>query len=272
MMENDQIKTQIENAKRAFVASKARERDLSAEQAEAQQVHPQPDANGETSRTDFDAQQDMMVQKDIMGRVRDLMDEAAQTRRGPAARPEPQTKPFWAQHKVDIPPSEQFGKRHRMHDKDENGTDGQMTTPAQPAPQDMSSAATAPADPLTAIRQEVFNKLGDTSGSAEELKGLNDRIDQLEARAEKQQQDLTALLKLVRQLANRQAELEQDTAVPRRQGGLFGPLLLILLVMAAGIAGWLFWLNPDMMLALSASVLNNSFEAVLTLIAQFGLL
>ena len=32
-MENDQIKTQIENAKRAFVASKARDRDLSADAA-----------------------------------------------------------------------------------------------------------------------------------------------------------------------------------------------------------------------------------------------
>ena len=68
-----------------------------------------------------------------MGRVRELMDEAAQTRRGPGIRPETQTKPFWAQNKVDIPPSEQFGKRQRMHDKDDTGTDDQLAAPAQPA-------------------------------------------------------------------------------------------------------------------------------------------
>ena len=40
-MENDQIKTQIENAKRAFVASKARDRDLSADAADPQQARLQ---------------------------------------------------------------------------------------------------------------------------------------------------------------------------------------------------------------------------------------
>ena len=118
----------------------------------------------------------------------------------------------------------------------------------------------------------MFNKLGDTAGASEELQALAERVQQLEGRSEKQQQDLTALLKLVRQLANRQAELEQDTTAPRRQRGLFGPLVLVLFVMAAGIAGWLFWLDPDMMLTLSASVLNNGFDAVLNLIARFGLI
>lgn len=271
-MENDQIKTQIENAKRAFVASKARERDLSAETTDPHQARLQPEADGQAGLAGHDPHTDSLAQEHIMGRVRELMDEAAQTRRGPAARQDTQTKPFWAQNKVDIPPSEQFGKRQRMHDKDDTGTDDQPATSAQPAPPEMRAPAESAADPLTAIRQEVFNKLGDTAGASEELQALAERVQQLEGRSEKQQQDLTALLKLVRQLANRQAELEQDTAAPRRQGGLLGPLVLVLLVMAAGIAGWLFWLDPDMMLTLSASVLNNSFDAVLNLIARFGLI
>ena len=271
-MENDQIKTQIENAKRAFVASKARDRDLSADAADPQQASLQSGTDGQANLAESDHQTDRIAQEHIMGRVRELMDEAAQTRRGPATRPETQTKPFWAQNKVDIPPSEQFGKRQRMHDKDDTGTDDQLAAPAQPAPPELRTPTDPAADPLTAIRQEVFNKLGDTAGASEELQALAERVQQLEGRSEKQQQDLTALLKLVRQLANRQAELEQDTAAPRRQRGLFGPLVLVLFVMAAGIAGWLFWLDPDMMLTLSASVLNNSFDAVLNLIARFGLI
>ena len=271
-MENDQIKTQIENAKRAFVASKTRERDPSVDDTDVQQTYLQSGPDQQSATAGHNTHTDMLAQEHIMGRVRELMDEAAQTRRGPAATPEAQPKPFWAQNKVDIPPSEQFGKRQRMHDKDDSATGDQLATPAQPAPPEMRVQAEPAADPLTAIRQEVFNKLGDPGAASEELQALAERVDQLEGRAEKQQQDLTALLKLVRQLANRQAELEQDTAAPRRQGGFLGPLVLVLFVMAAGIAGWLFWLNPDMMLALSASVLNNSFDAVLGLIARFGLI
>ena len=258
-MENDQIKTQIENAKRAFVASKTRDRDTLSDATKKEQAQ-----HSHGGLQDDRPDTDITDQKDIMDRVRGLMDEAAQTRRGPAA----QTKPFWAQKKVDIPPSEQFGKRQRMQDKDDFGTDN---TAHGAAPSEMT-ATDAGMDPLTAIREQVFNKLGDPSGGSEQIQQLTDRIQQLEGRAEKQQQDLTALLKLVRQLANRQAELEQDKAAPKKQRGLFGPLVLILLVMLVGIAGWLYWLDPDMMLAMSASVLRNGFDAVLNLIAQFGLL
>lgn len=250
-MENDQIKAQMENAKRAFVASKARDHDTSSEEAERNEA---------------------MAQEVIMGHLHQLMEEAAQTRRGPVGQPELQSKPFWAQNKIDIPPSEQFGKRQKMNDKEKAGTDDQLAATAQPGSAEMMARSELGTDPLTAIRQEVFNKLGDTAGSAEELQQLTNRIQNLESRAEKQQQDLTALLKLVRQLANRQSELEQDTTAPQRQRGIFGPLILILIVMLVGIAGWLLWLDPDMMLAMSASALNNSFDAVLNLIARFGLL
>ena len=68
-------------------------------------------------------------------------------------------------------------------------------------PADKSSASLPVPDSLTAIRQEVFSKLGDKQD-----KQKNSGTDRPSAaageRADKQQQDLTALLKLVRQLAN----------------------------------------------------------------------
>ena len=118
----------------------------------------------------------------------------------------------------------------------------------------------------------MFNKLGDSTGQSEEIQGLSDRLQQLESRTEKQQQDLTALLKLVRQLANKQAELEQEQSQPRRQRSLFVPLIFLLLAMLGASAGWLYWLNPDLVITLSATLLNNGFDFVLDLIAHFGVL
>ena len=118
----------------------------------------------------------------------------------------------------------------------------------------------------------LFNKCGDSVGQSEEIQGLSDRLQQLESRTEKQQQDLTALLKLVRQLANKQAELEKEQFQPRRQSSLFAPLIFLLLLMLVASAGWLYWLNPDLVITLSTKLLNNGFDFMLNLIAQFGLL
>ena len=267
MMENDQIKSQIENAKQAFVASKERDREVDARKLDTDHKQTAP--------------QDKQLHEDIMSRVRGLMDEATQTSRGLAADPfipgqpvaENQTRPFWAQNRVDIPPSEQFGKRQKMQDQDEPGRNSQPDTPVQPTPADKSSSASLPVpDSLTAIRQEVFSKLGDKTGQAEELQGLTDRLQQLENRADKQQQDLTALLKLVRQLANRQAEMEKEKVQPRRQGSLIGSLIFVLLVILAGSAGWLYWMNPDLVMSISANLMNQGFDFLLHLIARTGLL
>ena len=271
MMENDQIKSQIENAKQAFVASKERDREVDASKLDT-------DDTPEHKQT---APQDRQLHEDIMSRVRGLMDEATQTSKGLTADPfipsqpitENQTRPFWAQNRVDIPPSEQFGKRQKMQDKDEPGRNSQLDIPVQPAPADKGSPTSLPVpDSLTAIRQEVFNKLGHTTGQAEELQGLTDRLQQLESRADKQQQDLTALLKLVRQLANRQAEMEKEKVQPRRQRGLLGSLIFVLLVMLTGSAGWLYWMNPDLLMSISANLMNQGFDFLLNLIARTGLL
>ena len=149
-----------------------------------------------------------------MNRLRGLMDEAAQSITGPASGPinpgnspaERRAKPFWAQNRVDIPPSEKFGKRQKMQEKEFPSNTNPLGTAEKPTLTDPQPSS----DPLVAIRQEVFNKLGDSAGQLEGIQGLTDRLQQLESRTEKQQQDLTALLKLVRQLANKQAELEKE--------------------------------------------------------------
>ena len=254
-MENDQIKSQIENAKRAFVASKERDREASSDRLEMD---------------------DEQLQKNIMERLRSLMDEAAQSTTGPASGPiitghstaESPVRPFWAQNRIDIPPSEKFGKRQKMQEQDSPSKTNPSGTNENPSPTEPQLGS----DPLVAIRQEVFNKLGDSLGQSEELQGLSERLQQLENRTEKQQQDLTALLKLVRQLANKQAELEKEQSQPRRQRSLFVPLIFLLLVMLVASSGWLYWLNPDLVITLSTTLLNNSFDFMLDLIAQFGLL
>ena len=155
-----------------------------------------------------------------------------------------------------------------MQEQDSPSNTNPIVTTENPSPTEPQPGS----DPLVAIRQEVFNKLGDSVGQSEEIQGLSDRLQQLESRTEKQQQDLTALLKLVRQLANKQAELEKEQSQPRRQRSLFVPLIFLLLVMLIASAGWLYWLNPDLVITLSTTLLNNSFDFMLNLIAQFGLL
>ena len=271
MMENDQIKSQIENAKQAFVASKERDREVDASKLDT-------DYTPEHKQT---APQDRQLHEDIMSRVRGLMDEATQISKGLAADPfipsqpvtENQTRPFWAQNRVDIPPSEQFGKRQKMQDQEDPDKNSQLSVPTPPVPPNTETSAGMPIpDPLTAIRQEVFNNLGDGTEHAEELRGLTERLEQLESRANKQQQDLTALLKLVRQIANRQTELEKEKVPQRRQRGLFWPLIFVLLFLLAGSAGWLYWMNPEFIISISASLLNKGFDFLLNLIASAGVL
>ena len=250
-MENDQIKSQIENAKRAFVASKERDREASS------------------AELDMDNAQ---LEKSIMKRLRGLMDEAAQSKTGPIIPSQPSAdnrdKPFWAQNIVDIPPSEKFGKRQKMQEQDSSSNTNPLGTAEHPSPTEPRPSS----DPLVAIRKEVFNKLGDSAGQLEEIRGLSNRLQQLESRTEKQQQDLTALLKLVRQLANKQAELEKEQSQPRRQRSLFVPLTFLLLTTLGASVGWLYWLNPDLVITFSATLLNKGFDFLLNLIAQFGLL
>ena len=144
-MENDQIKSQIENAKRAFVASKERDREASSDEL------------------DMD---DAQLQENIMKRLRGLMDEAVQSTTEAASSPiipghspaESRARPFWAQNRIDIPPSEKFGKRQKMQEQDSPSNPNPLGTTEHPSPTESQPGS----DPLLAIRQEVFNKLGDS--------------------------------------------------------------------------------------------------------------
>ena len=110
-MENDQIKSQIENAKKAFIAGVERNREVISSELDTADTKVQKDLVPE----------DRQLTEEIMSRVRGLMDEATQTSKGVTREPfiskrpvaESRAKPFWAQNRADIPPSEQFGKRQK---------------------------------------------------------------------------------------------------------------------------------------------------------------
>ena len=71
-MKNDQIKSQIENAKKAFIAGKERNREVISSELDTADTKVQKDLVPE----------DRQLQADIMSRVRGLMDEATQTSKG----------------------------------------------------------------------------------------------------------------------------------------------------------------------------------------------
>ncbi|GIS17756.1 MAG: hypothetical protein CM15mP119_1600 [Alphaproteobacteria bacterium] len=131
--------------------------------------------------------------KNIMKRLRGLMDEAAQSTTGPASGPiipghspaESRARPFWRKNRIDIPPSEKFGKRQKMQEQDSPSNTEPLGTTEHPSPTEPQPGS----DPLVAIRQEVFNKLGDSVGQSEEIQGCPTACNSSRA-DEKQQQDL----------------------------------------------------------------------------------
>ena len=160
------------------------------------------------------------AQQKIMARVDELMTEATQTKRSaPNA-----ARPFWAQTQVDIPPSEKFGKLSQMTEDDSQKNapqraEEEVTAPAPPPiPQPAAQAEGSEATALSAIRDEVINKMGAAAPAmpSPELDEVLQRLDGLEGRVDKHQQDLTALLKLVRQLAAKKEEKPAPSKLPPR--------------------------------------------------------
>ena len=221
------------------------------------------------------------AQQKIMARVDELMQEATQTKRsstqGAAARP------FWAQTKVDIPPSEKFGKLSQMTEDDSQKNAPQRaeeeikapapapspatTHIAQPAAQAEGSEATA----LSAIRDEVINKMGATAPAmpSPDLDEVLQRLDGLEGRVDKHQQDLTALLKLVRQLAAKKEEKPELQKVKSSRSGA-GLGLFITLLLVGGMLGWLFWMDPAFMMDIMTQIINEGLTMTIQLLASFG--
>jgi len=104
-----------------------------------------------------------------------------------------------------------------------------------------------------------------------EIEALHARIEAMEGRIDKHQQDLTALLKLVRQLA---AKKEEEKTEPKKSkksessGWGFGLLVTILLV--GGIIGWLFWMDPAFMMEMMSNLVHEGLAMAIQLLAQLG--
>ena len=285
-MDNDLIRQQIESAKKSFVSTKTKQNDK-----QFQMAGTQPSGSiADLSRLE---QQTL-----IMGRLKSLMDEAARTPRQESrsyqdiARNTPrETTPFWAQTQRDISPSERFATQQREQESKmadtppsptqqpeaQSGQAGAQPDSQQPAPEAVAQSAqpeaavaemqppaqaAMPAKPsneaaLSAIRSEVFSHMEKAPIPAE----LLERIEQIEQRASQQQQDLTSVLKLVRQLAASQKEFETASQPKRR--GFFSTLLFSVLVLigmvSVGALGWLYVMNPALVNSVFTQIINSAF-------------
>ena len=224
------------------------------------------------------------AQQKIMARVDELMTEAAQTKR---STPKASARPFWAQTKVDIPPSEQFGKLSQMTEDDRPQRDEPQPaaiqeTPPQPAPQAAPNMDTGQntsqntgqnigeATALSAIRDEVINKMAAPAAPSADMEALLERIEAMEGRIDKHQQDLTALLKLVRQLAAKKEENPEPKKVKKSDSVGWGLGLMITLLLIGGIVGWLFWMDPVFMMDMMSKLVNETLVMTIQLLAEFG--
>jgi hypothetical protein len=221
------------------------------------------------------------AQQKIMARVDELMQEATQTKRSGSQ--DATARPFWAQTKVDIPPSEKFGKLSQMieDDSQKNEPQRQQEELAAPAPQPVQQPAAqaevteateaTEATALSAIRDEVINKMGAAAPAmpSPELDEVLQRLDGLEARVDKHQQDLTALLKLVRQLAAKKEEKPEPQKVKSSGSGV-GLGLFVTLFLIGGMLGWLFWMDPAFMMDMMTKIINESLTMTIQLLASFG--
>ena len=231
------------------------------------------------------------AQQKIMARVDELMTEAAQTKRSaPNA-----AKPFWAQTQVDIPPSEQFGKLSQMTEDDRSPKDVAQPTaiqetapkpsvPPQSAPQPATNTAigseknpaqntglnAGEATALSAIRDEVINKMAAPAVPSADIEALLGRVEAMEGRIDKHQQDLTALLKLVRQLAAKKDEKPELKQVKKSESGGWGLGLLVTLLLIGGIIGWLFWMDSAFMMDMMTRLVNEGLTMTIQLLAEFG--
>ena len=101
---------------------------------------------------------------------------------------------------------------------------------------------------LSAIRDEVINKMATPAVPSANIEALLGRVEAMEGRIDKHQQDLTALLKLVRQLAAKKDEKSEPKQVKKSESGGWGLGFLVTLLLMGGIIGWLFWMDSAFMM------------------------
>jgi hypothetical protein len=266
-MDNDQIKEQIESAKRAFIASKA---------------HPRQDSMAGDAATNDDRITETKTQKDILERVSSLMTEASQTRRsnslldgGTAESP----RPFWAQSQTDLSSFEKWERQQNMMNSDDTPESAHEVPTLAMAPETHPSPIKDDTDiALLAIRDEVIGKIDNRSKPENDTKilELTEKMQQLEARIDKHHQDIATLLQLVRQtMEHHKQDTVEERIMPQpeasKSSSITGLVFFIMFLIAIGIIGWLFWMNPVLMTNLATMLVNKAFTMIMSIVSLAGL-
>lgn len=267
-MDNDQIKQQIESAKRAFIASKAQ---------------PRQDFMAGDTATNGDRITETKTQKDILARVSSLMTEASQTRRSnplsddnSSAEP---LRPFWAQSQTDLSSFEKWERQQNIMNSDDTPESTREVpplattseTPLSPTKDDTDIA-------LSAIRDEVIGRIDNGSKPENDAKilELTKKTQQLEARIDKHHEDIASLLQLVRQTMVRQKQnTVEERILPhlatKKPSSTAGLVFFIMLLIVIAIVGWLFWMNPVLMINLATILVNKTFTMMMNIVSLVGL-
>ena len=261
-MDNDQIKQQIESAKRAFIASKT--------QSSQDSVVGDPSTNG-------DRITETKTHKDILARVSSLMTEASQTRRtnplSEYSSTEP-PRPFWAQSQTDLSSFEKWKRQQNKMNSDDTPESTREVPPLATTSETHPSPAKDDTDiALSAIRDEVIGRIDNGSKPENDAKilELTEKTQQLEARIDKHHQDIAALLQLVRQKQNTVEERILSQVATKKPSSTAGLVFFIMLLFVIAIVGWLFWMNPVLMTNLAMIVVNKTFTMIMNIVSLVGL-
>ena len=194
-------------------------------------------------------------------------------------------KPFWSQN-YELSPSEQFKKKKKMQDQDledlkkeekvevdtkENNSETAVTD--ENSLKETTSSKSADVSSLDDIKAEVMGKINETKPDTELIKkslsSAHDRLDLLEPQIEKHTKDITALLKLVRELSKKQSEIKiplpQD--IPRKNN--FSVFVLSVIFLGIGITGWLYWMDPTKLNLIFDQIYSNLMNNIFKLINFF---
>ena len=266
-MDNKQIKENIENAKRAFIASRNQQRSIS-------EVSKSSENDRQPTETN--------IQKDILDRVSKLMNEASQTNRGhsvlDSSTSEP-PRPFWAQSHNDLSSFEKWERQQNMSNTDDAPKNAPEVPPLATTIVSQSRTEEHNDDmALSAIRDEVIGRIdnSDKPETTEKILELSNKLQYLEGRIDKHQQDIAALLQLVRQITARQ---KQDTVEERitsqkvasKSSSVIGFVFFIVCLIFFAVAGWLFWMNPVLMTSLATMLVNKAFTLMMNIVSLLGL-
>ena len=284
-MNNEQIKEELLKAKEAFIKStKSEENDLRKENLEIIEGIKTNGENGphdimrrvkllfeETEGIDKSSNENFISIEKNSNNKKNLLDNINK-------------KPFWSQN-YELSPSEQF-KKKKMQDQDledlkkeekvevetEENTSETAVSDKSSSNEDNSSNI-ADANSLDDIKAEVMGKINEANSDTELIKkslsSAHDRIDLIEPQIEKHKKDITALLKLVRELSKKQSEIKiplpQD--IPRKNN--FSVFFLSVIFLGIGIVGWLYWMDPTKLNLIFDQIYSNLINNIFKLINFF---